>query len=523
MIEPGEPSLAKSEMSKSQTATGVRITLGLALATLLIHFLTNSRYGYFRDELYYIACSRHLASGYVDMAPLCAWILRAQSAIFGDSLFALRLFPAIAGALTVALSGALARELGGRVWAITLAGVASMTAIIYLGIGNFYSMNVFEPLFWMGCIYLLLRIINGASPRLWLAFGLVAGLGVENKHSFAFFGIGIVVALLLTPERRHLARPWIWLGGVIALAVALPNLLWQIRHHWATLELLRNVARSDKNVVLGPAQFIAQQILIVNPATLPLWLGGLVWLLLARDGRRYRLLAIAYLVTLAEFILLHGKHYYLAPIYPMLFAAGSVAAERFCEVRFRWVKPALVVAMVALASLVAPTVLPILAPEKLLAYMRAIHFEPPRTEKNHTAALPQLFADQFGWEEMVRTIARAYDQLSPEDKRRVGVFCQNYGQAGAVDFFGPKYGLPSAICDHQNYYLWGPRDRTGDLMLVIDSAKGEEREQFRAVEDLGVVDSSPWAMPWEQRQHLYLCHDLKGSLRDLWPKVKEWL
>ncbi|MDQ6809691.1 MAG: glycosyltransferase family 39 protein [Verrucomicrobiota bacterium] len=515
--------LVDDDDASSEARLGTKITVGLAFATLLIHLVTNGRYGYFRDELYYIACSRHLASGYVDMAPLCAWTLRLQSVIFGESLFALRLLPAIAGALTVALTGCLTRELGGRWWATALACVAAMAAPIYLGVGNFYSMNVFEPLFWMGCIYLLARIINGASPRLWLAFGLTAGLGVENKHSFAFFGVGIVVALLATPERRHLVRPWIWLGGVIALAVALPNILWQVRHHWATLELLRNVARSDKNVVLGPGQFIAQQILIMNPAALPLWLGGLLWLLLARDGRRYRLLGIAYLVTLFEFIVLKGKHYYLAPVYPMLFAAGGVAVERFCAVRFRWIKPALVTAIIAVAALVAPTVLPILPPEKLLGYMRAIHFEPPRTEKSHTAALPQLFADQFGWEELVRSVARAYQKLAPADQSRVAIFCQNYGQAGAVDFFGPGYGLPPAICGHQNYYLWGPRDRTGELMLIIDSVNGEEREQFQTVEDLGVVESSPWAMPWEQRQHLFLCHDLKVPLAELWPKVKEWL
>lgn len=513
----------------------------LSGATLLIHLVTNGRYGYFRDELYYIACSRHLDAGYVDMAPLCAWILRLQSTAFGDSLFALRLFPAIAHALTVALTGAIARALGGKGWAVALACIASMTAVVYLAIGNFYSMNAFEPLFWMGCAYLLVRIIKVAQPSslpapaarrlktcatLWLAFGLLAGLAVENKHSFAFFGLGIVVALLLSPERRHLARPWIYLGGLIALAVALPNVVWQIRHAWATLELLRNVARSDKNVVLGPLQFIAQQILIMNPATLPLWLGGLFWLLAARGPesvRGYRILGLAYLVTLAEFILMHGKHYYLAPVYPLLFAAGSVAVERLFTVRFQWVKPALATAMIGLAALLAPTILPLLPPEKLLAYMRAIHFEPPRTETSHTAALPQLFADQFGWEEMVRSVGRAYATLSPADQRRAAIFCQNYGQAGAVDFFGPKYGLPPALSGHQNYYLWGPRDYTGELMLIVDSARGDEREQFRTVEDLGIVDSSRWAMPWEQRQHIYLCRDLKVPLRDFWPQVKKWL
>jgi hypothetical protein len=457
------------------------------------------------------------------MSPLCAWILRLQSVLFGDSLFALRLFPAVAGAGTVALTGAFARELGGRTWAVALACTAAMTALVYLALGNFYSMNVFEPLFWTGCAYLLTRIINGGSPRLWWAFDLVAGFGFLNKHSIVFFGAGIALALLLTPERRQLARRDFWIGGVIAALVALPNVLWQIAHGWPTLELLRNVARSDKNVVLGPVEFIAQQILIMNPATLPVWLGGLVWLLVARDRRRYRLLGIAYVITLAEFMVMHGKHYYLAPVYPMLFAAGGVGAERMFAVRLRWVKPAVAAAMLAVAAILSPTILPILAPDKLIAYMRAIHFEPPRTETSHTAALPQLFADQFGWEEMVRFVGRAYQKLSPEDQRRAGIFCQNYGQAGAIDFFGPKYGLPPAISGHQNYYLWGPRDYTGELLLVLDWPDGKESEQFRSVEDLGVVDSSPWAMPWEQRVHLYLCRDLKAPLREAWPGLKKWL
>lgn len=500
-----------------------RLIFAFAAAALLVHLLTNGRYGYFRDELYFIACSRHLDIGYVDMAPLCAWILRLQTALFGDSLFALRLFPAIAHALAVALTGLIARELGGRAWAIALACTASLTAVVYIALGNFYSMNVFEPLFWMSCVYLLVRIINGSSPRLWLWFGVVAGFAFENKHSFAFFAAGLVIAIVLTPVRRELAKPWIWLGGVVAAAIALPNIIWQVQHNWATLELLRNVARSDKNVVLGPLQFVAQQILIVNPATFPVWLGGLIWLLVSRDGRQYRVLGLAYLITLIVFIVLKGKHYYLAPIYPMLFAAGAVAVERLCAVRFRWLKPALVAAMVALAALIAPTVIPILAPEKLLAYMRAIHFEPPRTETSHTAALPQLFADQFGWDEMVRSVARAYASLPADEQRRAGIFCQNYGQAGAIDFFGPKYGLPRAISGHQNYYFWGPRDYTGEVMLILDGDARDEREQFRTVQDLGVVDSSPWAMPWEQRQHILLCREPKVPLPQFWPQVKNWL
>jgi hypothetical protein len=155
--------------------------------------------------------------------------------------------------------------------------------------------------------------------------------------------------------------------------------------------------------------------------------------------------------------------------------------------------------------------------------MKSIHFEPPRTETSHTAALPQLFADQFGWEEMVGSVAHVYQHLQPEDRKRAAIFCQNYGEAGAIDFFGPRFGLPPTISGHQNYFLWGPRDWTGEVVLVLDTRDDDEREQFESVEDLGQIVSSPWAMPWEQRNHIYLCRHLKGSVRDLWPKVKEWM
>ena len=496
---------------------------GLAVCALLIHFLTNSRYGYFRDELYFIACGQHLAFGYVDQPPLSLLLVRLSSFLFGDSLFALRLFPALAGAGTVWLTGMLARRLGGGSWAVALAATCSLTAANYLAVGNFFSLNAFEPLFWMGCLYLLVRLIQGDSPRLWLWFGLLAGLGLENKHSMAFFAVGLAAGIVLTPLRCHLTQRWIWLGALLALLTALPNLLWEIQHNWATWELLRNVARSDKNVVLGPLQFLAQQILQMNPATLPIWASGLVWLLIARAGRPYLALAIAYLVTLFEFILLHGKVYYLAPAYPMLLAAGGVAIESWCRERLRWVKPLLLTAAVTLAAVLAPVVLPILPPAKLVAYLAAMHISVPRTETAHTAALPQLFADQFGWPEMVGSVARAYHSLPPNERSRTAIFAQNYGEAGAIDFFGPRLGLPPAISGHQNYFLWGPRDYSGESMLILDDRADDERAQFETVTDLGPVSSSIWAMPWEQSLHLFHCRGLKRPLREFWPATKHWL
>ena len=507
---------------KRSGAEAILIILFSAIA-LLIHLLTNGRYGYFRDELYYIACGQHLAFGYVDQAPLSILLLRLSEALLGKSLFAIRFLPALAGAATVAITGLIARELGGRAWAIGLACAGTLCALFNLAVGNFFSMNAFEPLCWMGCVYLLVRIINSGSSTLWLWFGILLGVGLENKHSTAFFGAGIFIALLLTPERRHFAEKWIWFGGLLAFAVALPNILWQAQHHWPTYELLTNIAHSDKNVALGPAQFIVQQIVFMNPGTLPLWLAGLCWVFASRDGRRYIALGITYVVILAEFIILHGKSYYLAPAYPMLFAAGGVGVERVFANRLRWVKPGFLVLLIASGALLAPMVVPILPPGKLVAYIRAIGLQPPRTETSHTASLPQIFADQFGWQEMVASVGHVYNHLRPEDKQRAAIFCQNYGEAGAIDFFGPKFGLPPAISGHQNYFLWGPRDWTGEVALVLDTRDDNEREQFASVEDLGQIVSSPWAMPFERRMHIYLCHDLKANVREFWPQVKKWL
>src|SRR5215472_9835687 len=312
------------------------VIVSFSAIALLVHALTNGRYGYFRDELYYIACGRHLAFGYVDQPPLSILLLQLSQMLLGDSLFAIRFLPALAGAAIVALTGIIARELGGRAWAIALACAGSLCALFNLAVGNFFSMNAFEPLFWMGSVHLIVRIINGGSPMLWLWLGVLLGLGLENKHSAAFFAAAILVGLLLTPERRQFAQKYIWLGGAIATAIALPNILWQAQHHWPTYELLSNIAHSNKNVALSPAQFIGQQPVFMNPGTLPLWLFGLIWLFGSRDGRRYMVLGIIYLIMLAEFIILHGKSYYLAPAYPMLFAAGGVAVERVFANRLKW-------------------------------------------------------------------------------------------------------------------------------------------------------------------------------------------
>jgi 4-amino-4-deoxy-L-arabinose transferase-like glycosyltransferase len=481
----------------------------IALVKLAIHLLTANRYGYFRDELYYIACGEHLAWGYVDHAPMVAWLIKLSRTLFGDSLFALRLFPAFAGAAKVLLTGLIARELGGRRFAVALACVCVLVGG-YLALDSFFSMNAFEPVFWMGCVYFIILAIKHDQPRYWLWFGLLAGLGLENKHSMLFFGAGIFAGLLLTRSRRFFASKWLWIAGALALALFLPNVIWEYRHDWATLELLRNVQTSGKNVVL------------VNPLTLPIWLAGLWFFFFDRDGKQFRLLGIAYVVVLVLMIVLKGKNYYMLPIYPMLFAGGAVWWERLLATRrrFNWLKVAYPVLLVLVGAVFAPMLAPVLPVETYLRYQRALGFEPPKTEVGHVGPLPQHFGDRFAWPEMVQQVAQIYNSLPAGERAKTGIYANNYGEAGAIDFFGPRYGLPKAISPHQSYFFWGPRDYTGEQLIVLQSKREDAERNCNSVEAVGTV-GHPLAMA-EEHYTIFICRDLKQPLKELWPRLKHW-
>jgi hypothetical protein len=307
----------------------------------------------------------------------------------------------------------------------------------------------------------------------------------------------------------------------VALLVFLPNLVWQFQHDFATLEDLRNVARTGKNVVLGPVDFLLAQALVMHPALVPLWLLGLVFLLRSR----LRPLGVAFLVFFGSMFAFKAKHYYLAPIYPMLFAAGAVALERLLE-RGRntagrlWPRAA-VLAVVALAGAVlAPLVLPLLPPERYLAYQAAVGFEPPRTEVGHRAKLPQHLADRYGWEELVAEVARVHRALPPEERAQAAIVTGNYGEAGAVNLFGPRYGLPRAITGHQNHWFWGPRDWNGRVAIVLQYSREDVEESCASVEEAG-RHFHPWGME-EENGPIHVCRGLRMPVAELWPRLKHW-
>jgi hypothetical protein len=520
---PSGPAATKVAARGVALAGGLAVVVALALVKLVLHLATTGLFGYsyFIDELYYLACSRHLAWGFVDMPPLFPALTALVRVSLGQGLLAIRLIPALAGAALVLMTGLMARDLGGRRFAQAIAALAVLAAPIWLALHSIHTMNALEQLFWTGCAWIVLRIVRDDRPRLWLLVGAVAGLGMLNKHSMAFFGIALVAALLLTGERRALRSPWLWLGALLAGLLFLPNLVWLIQHHFPHFEMLANIKRDGRDVHLNPLQFIAQQVLLINPLTLPLWLGGLLWLLADRDGRRYRVLGLTFLAVLAEMLLLDGRPYYPAPAYPMLLAAGGVAAERWLAARrWRFAAPAYAALLALSGAVLAPLFVPLLPPLALVRYSRAIGLSQPRLENHQLGPLPQLMADRFGWQEMAGEVARIYRALPPVDRARAAIFGQNYGQAGAIDLFGPRLGLPPAISGHLSYWLWGPHGYTGDVMIVLDDNRATLLRLFGSVQLAGHVDH-PYSMPYEHFD-IYVCRQPRRPLAAMWPQIKRY-
>ena len=507
---------------ESLFSSGMAIAWFVAPVAVLVQMLTDGRYGYFRDELYYIATSNHLALGYVDFAPLAAWVLRVNRALFGESLHALRLLPALGQGAQIVLTGLIARELGGKRFAVFLSCVCVLVAPVILVMGGRYSMNVFEPLFWMGCIYFLLLAINRDQPKLLVWCGVLLGLGLENKHSTAFFLFALVIGIVATSERRLLKSKWLWIAVAIAFLICLPNLIWQYQHDFPTWVDLNNVRTTGKNTVLPPPGFLLQQILMLNPAGALVWIAGLGFLLFHREGKRYRVLGVTYLAFLALMMALHAKDYYLAPIYPMLFAAGGVYWEELTRGRtgLRWVRVAVPALVLAMGVILAPLVIPILPIAKVVPYMEALGIKPPHTESHDTEALPQHFADESGWPEMVAAVADVYNAMPPEERAKTGILAGNYGEAGAIDFFGPRYGLPKSISAHQNYYYWGPRDYTGESLILLQWDLDDAQRYCQSV-DKGPALDPPYGMD-EEHYTILVCHGLKAPLAAAWPKLKHW-
>lgn len=506
-----------------------------ALKTVL-HLWALTGYGYFRDELYYLACADNPAWGYVDHPPFSVAFLAVWRFIFGDSLFSIRLVPALSGVATVVLIGLMTKQLGGKSFSLLCSTLAATVSIIYLGFGAYCSMNSFDILFWALAAYFLIRILkrepDGDTPSqnalpataLWLWLGAILGLGLLNKISVLWLGAGITMGLLATSPKSFLTKEP-YLAAIVALLLFLPHVLWQLATGFPTLEFIRN-ASAGKYVVQSPTGFLAGVTAVMNPVTLPVWLAGLFYLLFTERGRRWRLLGIAFLTVLL--ILLFNptsKAEYLAAAFTLLLPAGGAALESLVE-RFKlaWAKPVLV-AVLLLGLGLAPISLPVLPVETYIAYADALGIKPSTSERKELSELPQHYADRFGWENLAATVTTVYQSLSPDEQARCGIFAFNYGDAGAIDFFGRAAGLPKALSGHNNYFLWGTRGQSPDIFIIVggqrgDSATGHLRV-FAEAEEIARVHSR-YAMPYETNLPVFICRRPNIPIAILWEQLKHY-
>jgi hypothetical protein len=502
--------------------TAVRLLeplFAIPLAKLVLHLATFRGYGMFRDEFYYIACSKRLALGYVDQPPFSLLVLAIERMLLGESLFAVRLVPAVVGALTVLVVGLIARELGGGRYAQAL----SMTTVGlgFLSVFHKFSMNAFDVLVWALAALLVVRIVNGAPTRLWWLLGVLLGLGLQNKISVLWLGMGLLVGLVASGERRWMKTPWPWVAGVVAALIFLPHVLWQIANGWPTLEFIAN-ATGNKMVEVAPLDFVRGQLGLLNRGATVIWLLGLAFLI-SRRGRKYSILVWIYF---AVFVLLllsaSSRAGYLGPAYTWLIAAGGVYAEKLLPVdRGRFLRP-VVLALVLLVSLLRlPFSLPVLPVESFIRYAEALGVAPSTEERKQLAELPQSYADMFGWEELVDEVAGVWETLSEDERDDALIFTYNYGNSGAIDYLGRERGLPPSLSGHNNYWLWGPGERSGETVIVVGGSREGHQRRFASVEHAATVRCR-YCMPYENNKPIFVLRGPREPLAEIWPELKHY-
>ena len=476
------------------------LVAGIAAAVLVLHLATNGLYDFHRDSLYYMDSAKHPAWGYVDYPPVTPTIARLSLFLFGPSVWGLRLWPSLAGAVMVVLAWLIARELGGGRSARLLAALGAATSLVLLGANWLFQTVTFDQLVWMACLLVAARLLRTGDLRLWIALGVLIGIGLETKYTVIALIVGLGVGAVLTPVRRQLATPWPWIGVAIAIAIFLPNLLWQVGNDWPSVQYTLN-HKSAQSVDFSPLTFLVEQLPLIGPVAIPIWIGGLVWLLRSPDRR---LLGLAAAVPFLIYLLV-GKSYYVGPLHPFLIAAGACALEEWAGAKRRWLLPTAAASLVAQALILLPVALPIL-PESAMA-------------RSPLPSVRKDFADTVGWPDLVGQVATIYDSLPPDDRARTVILTDNYGEAGAINTMGPALGLPTAYSGELSYYYWKPPSLSGPVIAVgLDPSF--LRTLFNSCSQVGTVTNSYGLHNEEFGAPLSVCRGPSLSVDATWASLK---
>jgi dolichyl-phosphate-mannose-protein mannosyltransferase len=477
------------------------VIVGLAASAVLgLHMATNGLYDFHRDSLYYLDSARHPAWGYVDYPPVTPMIARVSLGLFGPSVWWLRLWPSIAGALMVVLAALIARELGGGRAARILAALGAATSLVLLGANWLFQTVTFDQLLWMACFWIAARLLRTRESRWWIVLGVLVGIGLETKYTIIALVAGLVAGTLLTPLRRQLATPWPWVAIVVALAIFLPNLIWQIDNGWPSVQYTLN-HKSAQSLDFSPLSFLVNQLALLGPVAIPIWIAGLAWLL---RSSQWRMLGIAAAVPFLIYLFV-GKDYYVGPLHPFLIAAGMCALEEWTAARRGWLRPTLGFALTAQALIVLPIALPVL-PESAMA-------------RSQLPSIRKDFADTVGWHDLVSQVAHVYESLSPADRARAVILTDNYGEAGAINTYGPALGLPTAVSGELSYFYWKPRSLDGPVITVgLDPSLLQTL--FSTCDEVGTISNAYGLHNEEFGAPLVVCSGPDLPLDVLWSRLK---
>ena len=490
--------------------TTTALLLLIAAFFLILHVAVGNRYGFQRDELATLEDARHLAAGYVAYPPVTPFFGRISLDLFGTSVRGFRFFAALAQAVIAVLAGLMARELGGDRFAQVVAALAAAISPVSMASGALMQYVAFDYLAWVLTAYLLIRLLHTENPRLWVAIGAAIGFGMMSKYSMLFFVASILAGLLLTDARRYLVSRWLWIGVAVSLLIFVPNLLWQIRHGFISLDFLQHIHARD--VRIGRAKgFLPEQFFVAaNPFTIPLWVAGLFFYFRSSEGKRFRMIGWMFVLILLIFVVAKGRSYYMAPAYPMLLAAGAVLEEK-------WLRRL----TAAPASAIRAGTFALLVIGGVLAAAIALPLAPVNSKWWQVAnKIDSDFREEIGWPELVAEVARIYNSLPPAERASTGILAANYGEAGAINLYGPAYGLPRVISGINSFWAYGYGNPPPKALIVVGVGDEYRERYFSGCEVAGKI-TNPYGIKNEEaeRPNIYLCRQLRESWPDFW---RDW-
>jgi hypothetical protein len=466
------------------------LTLALAGFKLLLHLLVYNNYELHRDELLYFAQGQHLDWGYASTPPLIGFLTFILRHTFGYSVFGLKLIPALVGAADVVVIALFVRELGGKSFAVIVACAAFILSPAFLRSNSFLQPVSFDEFFWLLTAYLFLRMTNTGNERFWLGIALVSSVAVLAKYSIAFFIIALLIALLLSRHRHLLFSKYILPAVVLGLILIGPNLIWQFRHNLPLIHHMGELQRTQL-VNENPFVFVMGQLLMNLPGIF-IWISGLTGLLLLKKERRFQFVAVSFIVALIILLLGRGKAYYALGAYPMLFAAGGYILEKYFTGKLQWLSIVFISFGVLVSLLIMPLSLPILRQQQLAQYCSVassfLGNWPTRWEDGKTHRIPQDFADMTGWHELAQLTSEAYKSLPDSEKKNCSIFASDYGEAGAIDFYGKEYGLPQACSANDAYLFWAPDTIGSGPFILIGDADFDMGLYFDSSYNAGAVN-----------------------------------